>query len=131
MVAALALLLVGSGCGGRLARVTGKVTYKGQPVPSTQVTFQPEDGSRPSHGLTDDNGRFTLRYSRQDAGATRGRHTVYLTYFVGNDEYLGKAAPKASEALKAVIARYGDVKTSPLKFEVKKNGEHFEIKLDD
>jgi hypothetical protein len=127
---ALALLLAGSGCGGRLVKVTGKVTYKGAPVPSTQVKFHPDDGSRPSTGLTDDDGKFTLKYSRTEPGATRGRHTVSLEYFVGNDEYLGKIPPKASEELRAVIAKYRDPKTSSLHYEVKKNGEFFEIKLE-
>src|SRR5262245_56834534 len=102
---ALALLAVvaASGCGSRLVTVTGRLTYKGQPVPSTQVTFAPDGGSRPSKGLTDDQGNFTLRYSRTEAGVSRGPCTVYLEYVVSNEEELREIPPKASGELKAVI----------------------------
>jgi hypothetical protein len=126
----LALALGLGGCNSRLVKVTGRLTYKGQPLPSTQVTFFPDDGSRRSTGLTDDNGNFTLRYSRQEAGATRGRCTVFLTYMPSNEEYLGKAPPKASKELKAVIARYGDPKKSPLHYEITGSGDHFDINLE-
>src|SRR5947207_811343 len=69
--AALALLLAVSGCGdSRLVKVAGKLTYHGEPVPSTLVTFWPDDDSRPGKGLTDNEGNFTLRYSRTHSGAT-------------------------------------------------------------
>jgi len=44
--------------------VTGRLTYKGEPVPSTTVKFCPdEEGKRPSQGVTDDQGNFTLTNS--------------------------------------------------------------------
>ena len=130
LVAALPLLLAASGCGDGLLIVKGRLTCQGRPVPSTQVTFLPDDGSRPSHGLTDNDGNFTLRYSRTQPGVSPGRHTVFLTYVVGNEEYLGESPAKASRELKAVIAAYGDPKTSTLHYEVKSNGQFFDIKLD-
>jgi hypothetical protein len=130
-LAALAVVVASSGCGdSHLLKVTGKVTWKGQPVPSTQVTFMPDDGSRPSNGLTDDKGNFTLRYSRQQAGATRGPCTVFLKYVTSNEEDLHKIPPKASAELKAVITRYGDPKTSGLHFEITKNRQFIPINLD-
>jgi hypothetical protein len=129
-VAALPLIIAASGCGDGLVIVKGRVTYQGQPVPSTQVTFLPDDGSRRSTGLTDENGNFTLRYSRQQPGVSCGKHTVLLNYVVGNAEYLGEAPAKASKELKAVISTYGDPKTSPLHYEVKSSGQFFDIKLD-
>ncbi len=65
LVVALVLLAAVSGCGSGRVKVTGRVTYKGEPVPSTEVYFQPDDGSRTSIGKTDDDGRFSLRFSRQ------------------------------------------------------------------
>ncbi len=130
-LASLALLLAVTGCGGPLVNASGKVTYKGQPVPSTYVTFQPkEEGQRASTGLTDDDGRFELQYSRTEPGVLRGQHTVFLTYYVSVEEELGKIAPKASPELKAVIARYGDAKKSPLRYEIKTNGQFIEIQLE-
>ena len=131
LLAAPALLLAVTGCGGDLVSATGRVTYKGKPVPSTYVTFQPkEEGKRASTGLTDDDGRFTLEFSRQEKGVLRGQHTVTLRYYVSVEEELGKIPPKASRELKAVLDKYGDPKTSPLQYEIKKGGQHFEINLE-
>jgi hypothetical protein len=60
-----------------LVNATGRLTYKGQPIPSTYVVFQPEDVTkRPSHGLTDDDGRFTLTNSKSLTGVYLGPNTV-------------------------------------------------------
>jgi hypothetical protein len=119
IVAALLLPLAPGGCNrSGLVSVSGKLTHQGKPVPSTLVTFQPDDGSRPSKGVTDDNGNFTLRYSRTEGGVMRGHHTVYLTYVVSNEEELHQIEPKASKELRAVIARYADAQKSTLHYEI-------------
>ena len=131
-LAALGLVLVlAAGCGGpRFVKVTGKVLYKGQPVPSTQVRFMPDNGERPSNGLTDDDGNFHLRNSRTQEGAPPGGYTVFLTYVPSNEEENKQIPPKASKELRAVIAKYGDPKTSGLHYEISKNGQHIEIELE-
>ena len=126
----LALLLAACGCGGSgLVEATGTLTYQGKPVPSTLVTFMPDDGSRRSTGVTDDEGKFTLRFSRTLSGVKPGSHKVFLRYDLSVDEELGRIKPKASPELKAVIARYGDVNTSPLHYEITQNGQHIDIHL--
>jgi hypothetical protein len=125
-----ALLVAAGGCGGRLVKVNGKLTYRGEPVPNTLVTFSPEEeGQRPSHGLTNDNGDFTLNYSSTQLGAARGKYNVFLRYHPSSAEDTGQIAPKASKELKAVIARYGDPKKSDLHYEVTTNGQFIEIDL--
>jgi hypothetical protein len=127
----LTLLLTASGCGGPLVKVTGRLMYKGEPVPSTIVTFHPdEEGKRASNGVTDDDGNFALTYSKTETGAVRGKHTVTLRYHLTADEEMGKAKPKASRELKKVIDKYGDLKTSPLHYEVTHNGQVIEINLE-
>ena len=128
--AALVLLLAVSGCGSELVSASGRLTYNGQPVPSTLVMFQPDDGSRRSTGVTDDDGRFSLRYSRTQTGVKRGPHTVVLKYEVSGDEELGRKKSKASKELKEVIKRYADPKKSKLHYDVTENGQFFEIKLE-
>ena len=125
------LLLTLSGCGGSgLVDVNGRLTYKGQPVPSTIVIFAPEgDGQRPSRGLTDDDGNFKLSYSKGQSGAQRGKHTVVLKYFVSGPEELHEIPPKASAQLRKVIAQFGDQTSSPLHYDVSKNGQFVEIEL--
>jgi hypothetical protein len=120
-----------AGCGGpRFVEVTGRVTHKGQPVPSTQVKFVPDNGERPSTGLTDDEGNFRLRYSRNQSGAPTGAYAVFLSYVPSNEEENHQIPPKANKELKAVIAKYGDVKTSGLHYEITKDGQYVEINLD-
>ena len=58
-----ALLLAGvTGCGASsdLAKVSGVVTYKGQPVEGAVVAFHCNTASVPATGTTDASGRFTL-----------------------------------------------------------------------
>jgi hypothetical protein len=129
-VAALTLLLAGSGCNSSgLVEVSGRLTCKGQPVPSTLVIFQPDDGSRRSTGTTDDDGNFRLRFSRQESGVKPGPHTVHLRYDLSVDEELHKIPPKASRELREVIARYADPKKSDLHYEVTRSGQYIEIDL--
>jgi hypothetical protein len=131
LVGALLAALAASGCGEpKFVKVTGRVTYKGQPVPSTQLRFLPDNGERPSTGLTGDDGNFSLKYSRHQTGAPPGGYTVFLTYIPSNEEENHTAPPKASAELKAVIAKYGDAKTSPLHYEITKDGQVIEINLD-
>jgi hypothetical protein len=130
-VAALLVVLAASGCSSRFVRVTGRLTYHGRPVPSTLVTFLPEEGHRASKGVTDDDGLFTLHYSTQQPYATRGPCIVFLTYVVSNEEELGQIKPKAPRELKAVIARYGDPAKSPLHYDITTNGQVIDIDLPD
>jgi hypothetical protein len=130
LFAALALLLAAGGCGqSRLVNATGRLTYQGQPVPSTLLTFLPDDQTRAAHGTTDDNGNFTVTYSRTQTGMPRGWFTVALRYDMSVDEELHKTPPKASHELKAVIARYSDPATSGLRYEITKGGQFLEIDL--
>jgi len=130
LFAALALLLAAGGCGqSHLVNATGRLTYQGQPVPSTRLTFLPDDQTRAAHGLTDDNGNFTVTYSRTQTGMPRGWFTVVLSYDMSVDEELHKIPPKASHELKAVIARYSDPKTSGLRYEITKSGQFLDIDL--
>jgi hypothetical protein len=125
------LLVVLGGCGSSgLYKTSGRLTYKGQPVPSTYVIFQPEDpAQRASRGLTDDDGRFKLTHSQTEIGCLPGQHTVVLKYRVSAQEELHEIPPKASKELQAVIASYGDVKRSPLRYEINKNGQVIDIDL--
>jgi hypothetical protein len=129
-IVALVLLLTGvAGCSSGRVDATGRVTYQGKPVPSTLVTFQPDDGSRRSTGVTGDDGRFKLRYSRDETGVKPGPCTVFMRYQVSAEEETRQIPPKASPELRKVIARYGDPKTSGLHFEVAHSGQHFDIEL--
>ena len=131
LIPAVALVLSLASCSkSGLVSAKGRLTHKGQPVPSTHVYFWPEEeGKRRSTGLTDDNGNFTLSYSRTEPGVLVGKHTVFVKYYVSMEEELHQIQPKASGELKAVLAKYGDPKSSPLHYEVTSNGQFIEIEL--
>jgi hypothetical protein len=130
-LAAVALFLAASGCGGpRLVKVTGKLTYKGQPVPSTRVLFKPDqEGERGSSGVTDHGGRFTLKNSRTTDGALRGQHTVFFRYEPSADEELGRSPPKVSREVKEVLGKYAVGRSSDLHYDITSDGQFVEIDL--
>jgi hypothetical protein len=122
--------LAASGCGEPMfIKVTGRITYRGQPVKSTQLRFLPDNGERPSTGHTNDDGEFTVRYSRHQGGCPPGSYTVFLTYVPSNEEENHTGPPKESPEVRAVIARYGDSKTTPLHFDLTKDGQVLDIAL--
>ena len=60
------------------AEVSGTVTLNGQPLVGADVEFQPREGA-PSYGVTDENGRYELMYTRDKKGAIVGEHVVRIT----------------------------------------------------
>jgi hypothetical protein len=127
----LILFVAVSGCRGPLVNAKGRLTYKGQPVPSTYVFFWPEEeGKRRSTGLTDDDGHFTLSYSRTEPGVLLGKHSVALRYYVSPEEEQQQIQPKASAELKAIIAQFHDPKASRLQFEVTHNGQFIDVRIE-
>ncbi|MEO9594235.1 carboxypeptidase regulatory-like domain-containing protein [Rhodopirellula bahusiensis] len=79
------MLLVGlmaavSGCGPsgpETGEVTGVVSMDGDPVPGASITFYPVSG-RQSFGKSDQEGRYTLEYSKDMPGAVTGQHRVKI-----------------------------------------------------
>jgi hypothetical protein len=83
-VKAVLPLLVGltvfalSGCGGpRVARVSGKVTRGGKPVPQGTITFYTE-GGRAAIGQIGADGTYTLTTFQPGDGALVGPHRVVI-----------------------------------------------------
>lgn len=79
-VGVLSLLGCGGGADGtpELGEVTGVVTLDGRPLPKAQVEFAPASG-RPSSGETAEDGRYTLQYTADHAGAVVGAHSVKIS----------------------------------------------------
>ncbi|WP_437206573.1 hypothetical protein [Planctomicrobium sp. SH664] len=80
-------LLVGLvGCGNQgppLADVTGVVTYQEQPLVGAAVVFSPKSDqidAGNSWGITDANGRYTLKFGRSRDGAWIGDHVVVIEH---------------------------------------------------
>lgn len=95
--AAILLALGLTSCGPAtppIGTVTGTVTLDKQPLAGANLVFQPADG-RPSYGMTDSAGRFTLEYAEGVPGALVGRHTVIIrTEFWGDSPGDPRATPE-------------------------------------
>ncbi|MCA9203132.1 MAG: hypothetical protein KDA59_08805 [Planctomycetales bacterium] len=130
------LPLVGCGpAGPKTVPVSGTVTLNGQPVPHLVVHFMPDEG-RPSWGYTDEQGRFTLNYTRDRDGAELGKHKVWFVYEpkaqdAGQEmEWMKSGPPRASEELAAALQKYGSDSASPLTLDVQQSESDLQLKLD-
>lgn len=83
----LLTLFATAGCGDglKLVHVSGTVTLDGSPLQGARVEFQPQ-GSRPSWGVTDSQGHYSLRYTPEKLGAVPGEHAVSITTAVSTDD---------------------------------------------
>lgn len=101
-----------------LVEVNGIVTLDDKPLVGAEVTFEPQDewkdGKKPSRsrGVTDEQGRFSLIYLKDQKGATIGEHLVRIMPY---------------DHKQPVPAIYNV--SSVLKYEVKKGGEPPDFKL--
>jgi hypothetical protein len=142
---ALILALVGNGCGGtdpakpKLAKVSGKVTYKGQPVTSGRVAFTPEASKGSSSGqvATGDigsDGSFRLTTFDTNDGAVLGQHIITVQVLQGN-ENMGKPKPDGTFDYKlpksVVPVKYTEADKSPLRYTVVEGTNNYEIELED
>jgi hypothetical protein len=84
LLACLAGVVFLSGCGrAGMARVHGRVTCQGKPVPEAAVIFSPVakerdalEAGKAAQGGTDEDGRYTLTTYRSGDGALIGKHKV-------------------------------------------------------
>lgn len=60
-------------------KVTGKVTFKGQPVANADVTFSNKDHNRSAFGRTNEDGEYELTTFQANDGAVAGKHSVFIT----------------------------------------------------
>ncbi|MCS7304744.1 MAG: carboxypeptidase-like regulatory domain-containing protein [Thermoguttaceae bacterium] len=84
----LAAALVLAGCEQRryvIVPVSGRITFEGKPMEGVHVNFQPQGGGPASVGVTDKEGRYTLRrIDTQQPGAIVGTHRVYFSLAAEN-----------------------------------------------
>jgi len=120
-----ALMVLFTGCGGemKVAPVSGTVTLDGKPLDRASVVFKPEAGGRPSFGVTDADGRFTLAYSMNEDGAEVGPCTVTISTRLQAESAELESAPRAKER---VPARYAK---SPLRVTVEQKKNDVELGL--
>jgi hypothetical protein len=128
----------GSGVAGTVP-VSGKVTYKGQPVGGATVSFIGEaGGSRGAVAVSEADGTYKLR-TLETEGALPGKYTVTVTKTesaasttLPTMEEMAKSSGKPPpEAKELLPAKYGDPAQTPLKFEVKAGSNNIDLPLTD
>src|SRR5438132_489752 len=82
------VVIVAFGCSSQpyqVARVSGRVTLDGKPLPKASVTFVPmasKENQAPgptAAGLTDADGRYKVDVDQRTAGAVVGKCRIYIT----------------------------------------------------
>jgi len=116
--------------GPNMARVTGKVTYQGKPVPKGSVTFvSTAEGGRNATGQLDPEGNYTLQTEQPGDGALVGD---YLVTIYAHDEPILDYIPKKPIPPKILTpTKYEKVETSGLKATVKSGSNKFDFDLTD
>ena len=88
LVIGLCLIVVAIGCGPkqpRVAKVSGRVTLDGKPLPKASVTFAPmttKGNPNPgptAQGMTDDEGRYQVSIDVSTPGAVVGKCRIYIS----------------------------------------------------
>ena len=123
-----------------LGRVHGKVTYKGKPVESGTVTFNPVPGKggetgQNATGQIEPDGSYVMTTFNTGDGAILGQHVVAVVVRAKGSENQGK--PKADSTIDYSMpklmtpSKYASVETSPLVCTVKEGDNTFDIDLKD
>lgn len=131
LAVALMLCAAAAGCGSSgppMASVSGKVTYKGQPVPKGLVAFYPTtpDG-RNATGNIEADGSYTIQTETPGDGAILGDYRVAIT--ARDDVILDYIPKKPIPPKRLAPAKYESPETSGLtvKVESGSNTKDFEL----
>ena len=118
------------GCGGSgntppLGQVSGTVTLNGEPLEGATVEFLPDNG-RPSIGMTDADGKYSLLFRANTSGALIGTHTVRITSQRGRSG--GEGGEPLVEARPEVVPReYNDGSSLSVEVTEGSNTHDFEL----
>lgn len=119
------------GCGGggpKPVPVSGKVTFKGEPLKGAQISFHPEGGATDAIalGVSDDAGNFQLA-TVNDPGAFPGKYKVTVSKMempkVDAEDMQKKMMMGGLTAKSLLPSRYNDVAKTPFAVEVPKTGK--------
>jgi hypothetical protein len=115
--------LLSSGCGGKsLAKVTGKVTYKDQPLTSGDINFLSRETGAAAMAKIDSSGTFTLPEIEP------GKYAVYFTATTAEPMAPG-SRPAAKQAPVTLPKKVRDPNLSDLTVTIK-SGDNPDVKVE-
>lgn len=134
-------LLAAFGCTGNsgLVPVSGKVTYKNEPVSGATIVFMGDENTRPATAISGPDGSYSLM-TLDASGAMPGKYSVVVSKTETPDmgeplsmEEAAKPENRIPPGIKQLLpAKYGDAIRTPLKYEVKPGpAATFDIQLTD
>jgi hypothetical protein len=111
-----------------MARVTGKVTYQGKPVPKGTIAFIPvaPDG-RNATGVLSPDGTYALQSEEPNDGAQLGEYKVTIS--ARDDVVLDYTPPVPVKPKMLAPAQYENPETSGLKATVVRGSNVFDFDL--
>jgi hypothetical protein len=130
VLACMSVVPLACGSAEGMAPVSGKVTYKGKPVPKGSITFaSTTEGGRNATGQLDANGYYKLQTENPGDGALIGD---YLVTIYAHDEPILDYIPKKKIPPKILTpTKYEKPETSGLKASVKSGSNTFDFDLTD
>jgi hypothetical protein len=135
--------LLNSGCGAdpsmpKLGKVTGNVTYKGQPVKAGSVTFTPDSvkggaTGQNALGQIEPDGSYELTTFNTGDGAILGQHVVTVQAYADTEAFKPKADGTYSYKLPkpTIPLKYTKSDTTPLRLTVAEGANKLDIELKD
>jgi hypothetical protein len=119
-----AFLLVLTGCGEPIGKISGKLTYKGAPITAGSISFNMKGKGVAQDAKLDATGAF-----RMSAPLPTGTYHVY--YVPPTPEPQDPSKGQAPVIATAVPIKYQDLLTSDLSFEIKRGTNDIPIELTD
>jgi hypothetical protein len=135
--------LLNSGCGAdpsmpKLGKVTGKVTYKGEPLKGGSVTFTPDAAKggatgQNALGQIESDGSYELTTFNTGDGAILGQHVVTVQAYADTDAFKPKADGTYSYKLPkpTIPLKYTKSDSTPLRLTVTEGVNKLDIELKD
>lgn len=83
--------------------------------------------------MTDAQGKYTLEYAPNQPGAVIGSHRVYVSFVPPSVEVemaIYEGRHQYPPEIRAVLEKYGNPQTTPLRVEVTKGNQTIDLKLD-
>lgn len=127
------LALVGCNTGPAVVPVNGVVTRGGQPVRNATLSFYPGEMGRMSTAITDEQGRFELKYQKGTKGAAVGKHKVVVKFRPRSPQEemdVSEGKLKLHPDQDIIEQKYGKLESTPLTVEITRAEENLQILLD-